>query len=389
MSASELTKKLTIKCPDGTLKTISLYDDYTKFDKFDSGNYIAVQISPTQTGYIYCDSVLPVGESDQFATFIDKNNAERYAYTKEQMGDGKKLVARYYTKSVGTGYSKPIPYFYPSTWEYECVETSIKNGLMFEIYSVDGTLPTKINFNRGTNTKQYVTSVDYLDLSNATNGSDLFDSCKYLTSINTDNIIGDSGLETWSNAFKSLDRLTSLDLKKIDFSSATHLTSLLQFCKLTSIDISDMSFPKVVSTENMFNSSSNVTIIDMRNVQMPNNKIMTSMFSGCPNLTTIYGIESLDVSKVTNMEYLISSCSSLKELNLSGWTTPNLKTFARGFMCSNLEMLDIRNFDTRNLNYDGCLYAFNSVPSTCKIYVGANFTKTESECDFSGKFIHV
>ena len=56
-----------------------------------------------------------------------------------------------------------------------------------------------------------------------------------------------------------------------------------------------------------------------------------SWFSGCSNLTTIEGMENLNTSNVTSMEYMFSGCSSLTGLDLSGFSTGSVTNMRNMF----------------------------------------------------------
>lgn len=75
---------------------------------------------------------------------------------------------------------------------------------------------------------------------------------------------------------------------------------------------------------------------------------MKSMFSGCNKLTGIYKI--INTGNVNTMNALFQSCSSLKELDLSGWNTSNVTDMSAIFQnCSSLKELDLSGWDTSNV----------------------------------------
>ena len=70
-------------------------------------------------------------------------------------------------------------------------------------------------------------------------------------------------------------------------------------------------------------------------------------FENFSDLTEIIGIQHLNTSNVTNMEYMFESCSSLTNIDLSNFDTSNVTNMQGMFMsCYNLKHLDINNFDT-------------------------------------------
>ena len=73
-------------------------------------------------------------------------------------------------------------------------------------------------------------------------------------------------------------------------------------------------------------------------------------FSGCKNLTSLIGTGNLKLNEATDMQYMFSDCSSLKEIDLSGLNTKNVKYMSNMFInCSSLESVDFGSIDTRSL----------------------------------------
>ena len=74
-------------------------------------------------------------------------------------------------------------------------------------------------------------------------------------------------------------------------------------------------------------------------------------FSGCSNLTEIVGMkEYLNTENVTDMSYMFDGCSSLANLDLSGFKTANVTNMERMFYyCSSLTNLDLSGFNTANV----------------------------------------
>ena len=82
-----------------------------------------------------------------------------------------------------------------------------------------------------------------------------------------------------------------------------------------------------------------------------NHTDLSYMFSGCPNLQTINGIEQWDTSNVTDMSGMFADCTSLVSLDLSNFDTSNVTDMNCMFMnCTNLKRLDLSNFDMSKTN---------------------------------------
>ena len=75
-----------------------------------------------------------------------------------------------------------------------------------------------------------------------------------------------------------------------------------------------------------------------------------SMFSYNTNLGNIVFTKNFKTNNVTDMRFIFSNCSLLKELNLSNFNTNNVTTMSGMFnMCSSLKKLNLSNFNTNNV----------------------------------------
>ena len=93
-------------------------------------------------------------------------------------------------------------------------------------------------------------------------------------------------------------------------------------------------------------------------------------FEECENLTAINGIEKLDTSLVTNMEYMFDTCESLEEIDVSGFDTSNVTNLRCMFCdCSELTALAVDDWDVSSVTN------FTSVFSGCSAL---------ADCDVSG-----
>lgn len=83
-------------------------------------------------------------------------------------------------------------------------------------------------------------------------------------------------------------------------------------------------------------------------------------FFSFENLTTIKGLEYLDTSEVTDMGSMFDYCSSLKEIDVSGFNTSKVTNMIEMFQhCESLLDLNLSGFDTSNVThmswmFNGC-----------------------------------
>ncbi len=86
----------------------------------------------------------------------------------------------------------------------------------------------------------------------------------------------------------------------------------------------------------------------------------TYMFAGFKNVKSIQFNDWVDTSHVANMDFMFANCTSLQQLDLSGFDTSNVSgMFGMFYVCTSLQELDLSSFNTANVKYmtvmfDGC-----------------------------------
>ena len=80
-------------------------------------------------------------------------------------------------------------------------------------------------------------------------------------------------------------------------------------------------------------------------------------FFGCTPLKNIEGINNLNTTEVTDMGAMFRNCSSLTDLDVSGFDTRKVTTMGTMFSgCSKLSTLDVSGFDTKNVTDMYCMF---------------------------------
>ena len=142
-----------------------------------------------------------------------------------------------------------------------------------------------------------------------------------------------------------------------------------QCVNLSTIDVSSFDTRNVTNMDSMFAMYDNVNsrplenklinIVLGDNFSVENVTIMSQLFAGCSNLTTI-DVSDWNTSKVIDMTSVFAYCQSLISLDLSNWNTSNVLYMAWMFMqCNNLATLNISNFNTNKITsmrqmFEGC-----------------------------------
>ena len=74
------------------------------------------------------------------------------------------------------------------------------------------------------------------------------------------------------------------------------------------------------------------------------------LFYSCSNLTSIEGLDNLDVSETTDLSGMFYYCESLTSLDLSSWDISSAETISSMFYhCSALESLDVSTWDVSDV----------------------------------------
>lgn len=92
------------------------------------------------------------------------------------------------------------------------------------------------------------------------------------------------------------------------------------------------------------------TVVFKRNFRDARPTTCLLWFGSCTNLTSIEGLENLNTSDVTRMDYMFYKCEQLRALDLSGFNTEKVEDMRDMFSnCKNLETLNLSSFKTNNL----------------------------------------
>lgn len=92
------------------------------------------------------------------------------------------------------------------------------------------------------------------------------------------------------------------------------------------------------------------TVVFKRNFRDARPTTCSLWFGLCTNLTSIEGLENLNTSDVTSMDYMFYKCGQLRALDLSGFNTEKVENMRDMFSnCKNLETLNLSSFKTNNL----------------------------------------
>ena len=195
-----------------------------------------------------------------------------------------------------------------------------------------------------------ITNLQYLNTSEVVNMFDMFSYCRYITSLDL------SGFDTrkvtnMTRMFKQCPNLRSITFgANFDTSIVTSMEEMFCACGMTTIDVSGFNTSKVTTMEEMFSYCPNLTSLDLRNFNTGKVQNFSHMFSFSPKLTSI-NIGNFTTNQAQDVSYMFSDCSNLRYIDLTAMTSVHW-------------------------HFTSSEYVFNSVPSSCLIYMPKNQTRT-------------
>lgn len=97
---------------------------------------------------------------------------------------------------------------------------------------------------------------------------------------------------------------------------------------------------------------------------------MSHTFSSV-RIGSISGLNTINVSDITNFSYCFYNCQSITSLDLSTWNSTNATDVSYMFQnCTSLATLDLSSFDFSHVtSSSNRTYMFSGIPANCTIYV--------------------
>ncbi len=143
--------------------------------------------------------------------------------------------------------------------------------------------------------------------------------------------------------------------------------------ELTSIEgIENLNTSKVTSMNYMFSGCESLASIDLSHFNTEKVTDMWGMFYNCSCLTSL-DFSSFDTGNVTDMAIMFKGCNELMSIDLSHFNTENVTDMSDMFKyCSALTTIDLSSFKTPALK--DCTQMFQMCTSLNTIYVSDNFT---------------
>ena len=166
----------------------------------------------------------------------------------------------------------------------------------------------------------------------------------------------------WSNQYLGLDQYTTFvfDASFKDY-TPTRINNLFHGCTmLTTIrGLENINLTNITDLSGLFYQCWALTSVDLSSLDTSKVTDMSDMFYQCKALTNI-DLSSLDTSNVTDMSDLFLECRSLTNISLNGLDTSNVTNMSGMFRdCFSLTGINVSDFDTSNVTemsdmFHGC-----------------------------------
>ncbi|MCD8395940.1 MAG: BspA family leucine-rich repeat surface protein [Lachnospiraceae bacterium] len=159
-------------------------------------------------------------------------------------------------------------------------------------------------------------------------------------------VVNVSGITSTRYMFYYCTNLTSLDISNLDTSQVTTMSNMFFGCSaLKSLDVSRLNTSKVTDMSGLFGAL-NMKTLDLSNFDTSHVTNMDSMFFGSEFQVSL-DLSGFDTSQVTTMQSMFCHCENMVSLDLSSFDTSNVTDMSGMFdECYLLQSLNLSSFDT-------------------------------------------
>jgi surface protein len=174
-----------------------------------------------------------------------------------------------------------------------------------------------------------ILNVDFNTIVSPSYTKNWFNSCRNITSINTNNF-DTSNITNMCAMFGSCNSLTSLDLSSFNTSKVTDMSLMFAFCTaLTYLNLSSFDTSNVTDMHQMFDTCK-ITSLDLSSFDTSNVTDMRWMFDYCTNLISL-DLSSFDMTNVTKTANMFGNCTNLQTIYVKDETAKTKIESSVGF----------------------------------------------------------
>lgn len=171
------------------------------------------------------------------------------------------------------------------------------------------------------------------------------------------NIVAPSDCTNMFSFYKGSNAIYGL--KYLDTSTVKIMDGMFADCSnITTLDISDLNTTNVTSMANLFKNCASLTTVTGLNTRNLNNcTTFEGLFSNCSNINEI-DLSNLNAAELTNIQHMFQKCSKLTTINLTDITINSITNMYGLFNeCTALTSIDVSAFNTANVTEMHDLFA--------------------------------
>lgn len=199
-------------------------------------------------------------------------------------------------------------------------------------------------------TKLESVNISHFNTSKVQSIQNIFSNCENLKELDLTNF-DTSSVTDMGQAFYKCKAIRSINLSSFDVSKVTNMSYMFEGCNnLAELDLSSFHTSPVDNLQGMFQNCYGLKKVDISNFKTPKLNRMDYMFENCYSILSI-DLTGFTSTNLTTLESAFACCYSVKSINLSQLNTSKIVSLYRLFYCCyNLESLDLTNFTKTSLN---------------------------------------
>ena len=199
-------------------------------------------------------------------------------------------------------------------------------------------------------TKLESVNISHFNTAKVQSIQNIFSNCENLKELDLTNF-DTSSVTDMGQAFYKCKAIRSINLSSFDVSKVTNMSYMFEGCNnLAELDLSSFHTSPVDDLQGMFQNCYGLKKVDISNFKTPKLNRMDYMFENCYSILSI-DLTGFTSTNLTTLESAFACCYSVKSINLSQLNTSKIVSLYRLFYCCyNLESLDLTNFTKTSLN---------------------------------------
>lgn len=199
-------------------------------------------------------------------------------------------------------------------------------------------------------TKLESVNISHFNTAKVQSIQNIFSNCENLKELDLTNF-DTSSVTDMGQAFYKCKAIRSINLSSFDVSKVTNMSYMFEGCNnLAELDLSSFHTSPVDDLQGMFQNCYGLKKVDISNFKTPKLNRMDYMFENCYSILSI-DLPGFTSTNLTTIGSAFACCYSVKSINLSQLNTSKIVSLYRLFYCCyNLESLDLTNFTKTSLN---------------------------------------